>query len=205
MWGELARARFRTGALAGLTSVLVVNIFAQSRIFFAMAGDGLLPPVFARVAPGRGTPTVSIFLTGGAVALLASLLPIGTVAELANIGTLAAFVLVSAGVIALRRTRPDLPRPFRVPWLPWFPGLAALFCLYLMANLPALTWVRFGVWLGTGLIIYGAYSVRHSLLARRPEPARVPRPAAPARRPVPRPAPAMEAAEEPVPPDTNGQ
>lgn len=212
-----ASAAVSVGALAGLTSVLVVDIFAQSRIFFAMAGDGLLPPVFARVARGRGTPTVSIFLTGGAVALVASLLPIGTVAELANIGTLAAFVLVSAGVIVLRRLRPDLPRPFRVPWVPWFPALAALFCLYLMANLPALTWVRFGVWLATGLAIYFTYSVRHSLLARGPArevrpaaaevpaapAAREPRPAAePAagRRQVPRPVPAVEVAREPAPP-----
>ncbi|MDI6894632.1 MAG: amino acid permease [Bacillota bacterium] len=190
-----ASAAVSVGALAGLTSVLVVNIFAQSRIFFAMAGDGLLPPLFARVARGRGTPTVSIFLTGGAVALMASLLPIGTVAELANIGTLAAFVLVSAGVIALRRTRPDLPRPFRVPWVPWFPALAAMFCLYLMANLPVLTWVRFGVWLAAGLTIYSTYSVYNSRLARQP---------VPAAHPVPRPAPAMETAAEPAPgPDSS--
>ncbi|MFZ5769707.1 MAG: amino acid permease [Bacillota bacterium] len=189
-----ASAAVSVGALAGLTSVLVVDIFAQSRIFFAMAGDGMLPPVFASLEPRRGTPTFSTYLTGGTVALMASLLPIGTVAELANIGTLAAFVLVSAGVIALRRLRPDLPRPFRVPWVPWFPAFAAVFCLYLMANLPALTWVRFGVWLTIGLTIYFTYSLRHSLVARRA--AQAPTPAAPPV--VPRPAPGMEIAEEPA-------
>ncbi len=164
-----ASAMVSAGAIAGLTSVLLVNIYAQSRIFFAMARDGLLPPVLATVSRGRRAPYKATLVTGAAVALIGGLLPIEVVAELANIGTLGAFILVSAGVIALRHLRPDLKRPFRTPWVPVLPGLAILFSLYLMLSLPRLTWIRFFVWLVIGFLIYFGYGRHHSRLAQRPE------------------------------------
>ncbi len=163
-WGS---AVVSVGAIAGLTTVLLVNIFGQSRVFYSMARDGLLPPAFARLHPRLKTPVATTALTGTVVAAIAAFLPIGVVAELANIGTLAAFVLVSAGVVVLRHKRPDLARPFRVPLVPYLPALAAAFSLYLIANLPPFTWVRFFVWLFIGLGIYFAYGRKSSLLARK--------------------------------------
>ncbi len=154
------------GAVAGLTSVLLVNIYGQSRVFYAMARDGLLPALFARVNPRTGAPTAVIVLTGLAVALVAAFLPLATVAELANIGTLSAFVLVSAGVVVLRHRRPELARPFRVPLVPFLPALAATAALYLMTRLPLLTWMRFGAWLAAGAPIYFLYGRRRSRLPR---------------------------------------
>ena len=155
------------GALAGLTSVLLVDIFGQSRVFFSMSRDGLLPPMFSRVHPRFHTPVLVTVLTGFAVALIGGLLPIQDVAELANIGTLTAFILVSIGVVVLRRRRPNLRRPFRTPGVPFIPALTVVSALYLMTNLPVLTWVRFIVWLAIGLVIYFAWSRHHSNLARR--------------------------------------
>ncbi|MGQ9755560.1 MAG: amino acid permease [Desulfotomaculales bacterium] len=153
------------GAIAGITSVLLVMIYAQSRVFFAMARDGLLPPVFTRIHARYKTPYVTVVVTGAVVVLTAGFLPIEMVAQLANIGTLTAFVITSAGVLILRRTRPDIPRPFKVPGAPVTPILAVAFCVYLMFNLPSITWVRFAVWMSLGLLVYFLYSYRHSALA----------------------------------------
>jgi basic amino acid/polyamine antiporter, APA family len=156
------------GALAGLTSVILVLLMGQSRVFFAMSRDQLLPPAFSTVSRRFRTPYRTTIATGLVVAALTFLLPLKTLAELVNIGTLFAFLLVSVGVIVLRRTRPDLPRPFRVPWMPVIPILSALASLWLMLNLQTTTWIRFGVWLVVGLVIYFTYSVRHSRLAAEP-------------------------------------
>jgi APA family basic amino acid/polyamine antiporter len=153
------------GALAGLTSVVMILMLGQSRVLFAMSRDHLLPPGMAAVHPRYGTPYKITIGTGIFVALLAGFLPLGTLAELVNIGTLFAFVLVSIGVIVLRRTRPDLHRSFRVPLVPLLPIVSALACFYLMLNLPADTWVRFAVWMLLGVAIYYAYGRRHSRLA----------------------------------------
>lgn len=160
-WGS---ALVSVGALAGLTSVLLVNMYGQSRIFFAMARDGLLPPIFFRVHPKYRTPYLDSLIIGVVVALIGALMPIGTVAELANIGTLSAFIVVSIGVLVLRRAKPDLPRPFRTPLMPVTPLLAIAFAVYLIFNLPPLTWIRFFVWLALGLAIYFLYSRHHSRL-----------------------------------------
>ena len=154
------------GAIAGLTTVMLVLYYGLTRVFLAMSRDGLLPPVFARVNPRTGTPVRVILISGLAMAAVAGFTPIGQVAELVNIGTLAAFFLVCLGVIGLRYTHPDLPRPFRTPWSPLVPLLGAASCLYLAAQLPLVTWLRFGLWLALGLVIYFVYSRRHSALAQ---------------------------------------
>jgi APA family basic amino acid/polyamine antiporter len=155
------------GALAGLTTVLLVLIFGQSRIFFSMARDGLLPRVFSAVHPAFRTPHRSTLIVGVLVALLGAFTPIDVLAELTNIGTLAAFVLVSLAVWRLRYTQPDLPRGFRVPWVPVIPILSALASLALIVSLPGITILRFVVWLAVGLIVYFAYSRHHSELQKR--------------------------------------
>ncbi len=153
------------GAIVATTAVLLVFQLAQPRIFFAMARDGLLPRSLARVHPRFGTPWVTTLLTGGAVAAGAGIFDISEAADLTNIGTLFAFVLVCAGVLILRRTDPDLPRPFRCPGAPWIPLLGIASCAVLMAALPAITWLRFVVWLTLGLVVYGLYGWSHSRLA----------------------------------------
>jgi APA family basic amino acid/polyamine antiporter len=155
------------GALAGLTTVLLVLIFGQSRIFFSMARDGLLPRALSAVHPTFRTPHRSTLIVGVFVALLGAFTPIDVLAELTNIGTLAAFVLVSLAVWRLRSTQPDLPRGFRVPWVPVIPILSALASLVLIVSLPGITIVRFVVWLAVGLIVYFAYSRHHSELQKR--------------------------------------
>ena len=155
------------GALAGLSSVILVLLLGQPRIFHRMATDGLLPPVFSKVHPRFRTPFVTTIVTGLAAAAFASLFPIGVLSELVSIGTLLAFVIVSLSVIILRRTRPDLPRKFRTPWVPLVPILGALICLVQMVFLPWQTWLRLLIWLGLGLLIYFGYSRRHSALAPR--------------------------------------
>jgi len=162
-----AAALVSIGAVSGLTSVLLVMLLGQSRVFFAMSRDCLLPPWAAAVHPRYRTPYKVTIGTGTVVALASGLLPIGTLAELCNIGTLFAFVIVSAGVLILRRTHPDRPRPFRCPGAPVVPLLGIAFCFYLMASLPWQTWVRFIVWLAIGLVIYFSYGVKHSKLATR--------------------------------------
>jgi APA family basic amino acid/polyamine antiporter len=158
------------GAIAGLTTVLLALLYAQSRIFFAMSRDGLLPPLFAQVHPSFRTPYISQALIGAIVAVVAALTPIDIVAELVNVGTLAAFILVSIGVILLRRREPGLPRGFRVPALPWIPLLSIAGCLVLIAKLPPLTLVRFVIWLAIGLAVYYGYGRNHSRV-RDDEPA----------------------------------
>jgi APA family basic amino acid/polyamine antiporter len=154
------------GALAGLTSVVMILLLGQSRVLFAMSRDHLLPPVIGRVHRRYRTPYRITIGTGIVVAVLAGFLPLSALAELVNIGTLFAFVLVSIGVLVLRRTRPDLPRAFRVPGVPVLPIVSALACTWLMLNLPTATWIRFGVWMALGLVLYFAYSHRRSRLAQ---------------------------------------
>ncbi|MGO9182608.1 amino acid permease [Mycobacterium sp.] len=154
------------GALAGLTTVVMVLMLGQCRILFAMARDGLLPRRLAKTGP-RGTPVRITVLVAVLVAVTASVFPIDKLEEMVNVGTLFAFVLVSAGVMVLRRTRPDLERGFRAPWVPVLPIASICACVWLMVNLTALTWVRFGVWLVVGTVIYAAYGYRHSAQGRR--------------------------------------
>src|SRR6188472_2522760 len=161
-----ATALISAGALAGITSVLLVFQLAQPRIFMAMARDGLLPQYFAKIHPRFRTPHITTIWTGVAVGGVAMLTDIGSLADLTNIGTLFAFVLVCLGVIVLRRTNRERPRPFRVPFVPVFPLLGVVFCFALMLSLPIETWGRFFIWLAIGLSIYFAYSVRHSKLRR---------------------------------------
>ncbi|HXW06329.1 MAG TPA: amino acid permease [Vicinamibacterales bacterium] len=152
------------GAVFATTSVLIVFQLGQPRIFFAMARDGLLPAWAARVHPRFRTPYVTTVLTGVVVALFAGVANINEVVELTNIGTLFAFVLVAAGILVLRRTDPDRPRPFRTPFVPAVPLLAIVCCGYLMLELPLTTWIRFGVWLAIGLILYFLYGLHRSRL-----------------------------------------
>jgi APA family basic amino acid/polyamine antiporter len=159
-----AQALVSAGALAGLTSVLLVFQLGQPRIFMAMARDGLLPRYFARIHPRFRTPHITTIWTGVAVGGVAMITDIGSLADLTNIGTLFAFVLVCLGVIVLRRTDKNRPRPFRVPMVPLFPILGVFFCGVLMLSLPIETWLRFFGWLIIGLAIYFLYSVRHSRL-----------------------------------------
>jgi basic amino acid/polyamine antiporter, APA family len=150
------------GALAGLTSVVMILMLGQSRVLFAMSRDHLLPPTLARVHPKYGTPYTITIATGVFVAILAAVVPLEELANLVNIGTLFAFVLVSIGVIVLRRTRPELPRAFRVPLMPVLPIVSALACFWLMLNLPGDTWARFLVWMALGFVLYFAYGRRRS-------------------------------------------
>ena len=138
------------GAIAGLTTVMLVLYYGLTRVFLAMSRDGLLPPAFARLNPRTATPVRVILAAGLVMASIAGFTPIGTVAELVNIGTLAAFFLVCLGVVFLRHTHPDLPRPFRTPFSPLIPLLGAACCLYLALQLPPVTWLRFGIWLAVG-------------------------------------------------------
>ncbi|MGB8390232.1 APC family permease [Mycobacterium sp.] len=154
------------GALAGLTTVVMVLMLGQCRVLFAMARDGLLPRQLARTS-SRGTPVRITVLVAVLVAVTASVFPIAKLEEMVNVGTLFAFVLVSAGVMVLRRTRPDLERGFRTPWVPVLPIASIAACAWLMVNLTALTWVRFGVWLVVGTAIYAGYGYRHSVQGRR--------------------------------------
>ena len=153
------------GAIAGLASVVLVMLMAQPRIFFSMSRDGLLPPVFGKVHPKFQTPYITTILTGVVCALIAGTFPIGLLGELVSIGTLLAFVIVSAGIIVLRRKSPDIPRPFKTPLVPIVPILAILICGYMMYSLPGDTWIRLIVWLGLGLAIYFLYGKSHSRIA----------------------------------------
>ncbi|HUW98437.1 MAG TPA: amino acid permease [Acidiferrobacter sp.] len=153
------------GAIVGLTSVMLVLFYGLTRIFLAMARDGLLPEGFAAINKRTKTPIRVILVSGVFMALIAGLTPIGYVAELVNIGTLAAFTIVCSGVLVLRYTRPDLPRPFRAPGSPIVPLLGIGFCIYLMLSLPLFTWIRFLVWFLIGIVIYVGYGRSHSRLA----------------------------------------
>lgn len=153
------------GVIAGLTTVMLVLYYGLTRIIFAMARDGLLPRFFADINEKTHTPIRVIILCGILMATLAGFVPLGELAELVNIGTLAAFVMVCLGVIILRRLHPEMHRPFKTPFSPLIPLLGMLSCATLTAFLPAITWVRFVVWLLIGLVIYFRYSMHHSKLA----------------------------------------
>ena len=160
-----ASALISTGVIAGLTTVMLVLYYGLTRIIFAMSRDGLLSSFFSEVNPKTQTPIRVIVLCGIIMALIAGFMPLGDLAELVNIGTLAAFVLVCLGVIVLRITKPDMERPFRTPFSPLFPVLGMLSCAALMAFLPSITWLRFVVWLVIGLVVYFGYSIHRSRLA----------------------------------------
>ncbi|MEV0461400.1 amino acid permease [Nocardia tengchongensis] len=151
------------GALAGLTTVVMVLFLGQTRVLFAMARDGLMPRKLAHTGP-KGTPVRITAIVGVICAVLAGFVDFGTLEEMVNIGTLFAFVLVSIGVVVLRRTRPDLPRGFTVPWVPFIPILSVIACAWLMFNLSVETWLRFVIWMALGMVVYFAYGRRHSLL-----------------------------------------
>jgi APA family basic amino acid/polyamine antiporter len=158
-WGG---ALVATGAIIGMVSTLLVTIYGQVRIFMVMARDGLLPKSFSKIHPKHRTPHVCTWVTGIATAAIAGLFPLPMIIDLCNIGTLFAFVLVSVGVIVLRKTEPQVERKFRTPGVPFTPLVTIGFCFYLMYSLPTVTWFRFGLWLLGGLAVYFLYSVRHS-------------------------------------------
>ena len=160
-WGS---ALVSVGAVCGISSVLLVMTFGTTRLFFALSRDGLLPKVFSEVHPKYGTPIKSTMLVGVMCSVVAGFFPIGKVAELVNIGTLAAFIIVSISVIVLRKKHPDVHRPFSCPLVPIVPILAVLFCSFLIMQLPTFTKMAFVVWLVIGLFIYFTYGKKHSVL-----------------------------------------
>jgi basic amino acid/polyamine antiporter, APA family len=171
-WGATV---ISVGALVAITSVVLTILYGQTRITFAMSRDGLMPRFLSNVNERTGTPILVTIVFALLISLLAAFVPLTTIAELVNIGTLFAFVLVNIGVIVLRRTRPDLERGFRVPLVPLFPIIGIGLCLYLMFDLPGDTWLRFVVWMALGLVVYLAYSRSHSQLRNpAPEPPREP-------------------------------
>jgi len=167
-WRAAAVGIVAFGSVVAHTAVLLVFQLGQPRIFFSMARDGLLPPAFARVHPRFRTPHVTTILTGAAVGVCAMFTSIDEMVDLTNIGTLFAFILVSVGILVLRRRDPGRPRAFRTPGAPIVPLLGILSCAYLMLGLPWVTWMRFGLWLLAGLVVYGLYGARRSALAARP-------------------------------------
>ncbi|WP_461202539.1 amino acid permease [Anoxybacillus sp. TBDG-1] len=152
------------GAITGITTVLLVMLYAQTRLFYAISRDGLLPSLFAKVSERKQVPLVNSWVTGIAVSIFAGVIPLNKLAHLTNIGTLFAFTTVAIGILILRKTEPDLKRSFMVPFVPVIPLLAVAFCLYLALQLPATTWLSFGGWLAVGLVIYFLYGRKHSKL-----------------------------------------
>ncbi|MER6997044.1 amino acid permease [Streptomyces sp. NPDC000410] len=155
------------GAAVGLTTVCMILLLGQTRVFFAMSRDGLLPRFFSITHPRFGTPYRPTILLGVVIAIVAGFTSINELATLVNIGTLFAFVVVALGVIILRRTRPDLHRAFRTPWVPLIPILSIAATVWLMLNLPAETWIRFAIWMAIGVVVYFLYGRSHSRLHRR--------------------------------------
>ena len=162
-WGA---ALVGTGAVIGMISTLIVMLYGQIRIFMVMSRDGLLPKVFSHVHPVHKTPNRCTIITGTYAAIMAGFLPLDLIMQLCNIGTLFAFILVSGGVIVLRKTMPNVERKFKCPWVPVLPILTTLACLYLMSALPALTWICFGIWLAIGIAIYVLFGRHHSELQK---------------------------------------
>ena len=152
----------KIAAIAGLSSVILVMLLGQPRIFYTMSKDGLLPPVFSKVHPKFQTPYVSTIITGSLAMIIAGILPISILGELVSIGTLLAFIIVCISVLVLRKSKPDLHRPFRTPWVPLIPILGAVFCLIQMLALPGDTWLRLIIWMAIGFAIYFLYGVKHS-------------------------------------------
>ncbi|MCH3963374.1 MAG: amino acid permease [Clostridium sp.] len=160
-WGS---ALVGTGAVIGMISTILVILYGQVRIFMVMARDGLLPKVFSSINESHRTPGICTIVTGCITALICGFFPLNIIIELCNIGTLSAFLFVSAGIIVLRKTMPDIQRKFRCPGVPFTPILTILFCIYLMISLPSVTWIRFLIWTGAGLAIYFLYGMKNSLL-----------------------------------------
>lgn len=158
------RPIIKIAAIAGLSSVILVMLMGQPRIFFSMSKDGLLPPIFSRVHPRFKTPYVSTLITGFVALILAGILPINILGELVSIGTLLAFAIVCIGIIILRVNKPDIPRSFRTPWVPLIPILGAGICILQMFSLPWETWARLIIWMAVGFVIYFTYGIRKSRL-----------------------------------------
>jgi APA family basic amino acid/polyamine antiporter len=162
----------KIAAIAGLSSVILVMLMGQPRIFYSMSKVGLLPPLFSKVHAKYKTPYISTILTGCVAIVLAGVLPISILGELVSIGTLLAFAIVCISIIVLRKTRPDIERPFRTPFVPLIPILGALICFVQMAALPMDTWLRLIIWMALGFIIYFAYGYRHSKLRNSNNPSK---------------------------------
>ncbi|SDY58424.1 amino acid permease [Thermoactinomyces sp. DSM 45892] len=154
------------GAILGLTTVILVMLYGQTRIFYAMSRDGLLPKFFSDVDEKHSTPYKATWLVGTIAALIGGVFKLDTLAEMVNIGTLFAFMLVCIGVLVLRKTEPDLPRKFKTPFVPFVPALGILFCGYLILQLQLITWIAFGIWFVIGLVVYFGYSRKHSLIGQ---------------------------------------
>ncbi|MDC2867157.1 amino acid permease [Bacillus sp. BP-3] len=152
------------GAITGITTVMLVMMYGQVRVSYAMSRDGLLPSRFAKVHPQFKTPFLNTWITGIIAALISGLVDLSVLAHLVNIGTLSAFALVAVAVIVMRKTHPDLPRAFKAPLVPFLPALTVIFCVYLMLQLPAITWKSFGVWMVIGIGVYFLYSRKNSAL-----------------------------------------
>src|SRR5205085_4791328 len=168
-WGSLL---VKIGAICGLSSTMVVMLLGQSRVFFSMSRDGLLPRAASAIHTRFRTPYLSSIFVGIFVAIFASVIPIGILGELVSIGTLLAFVIVCAGVWMIRRSNPELPRPFKTPWVPFVPIMGIVISLLMMAGLPGDTWLRLVIWLIIGMVIYFSYGRNHSrvqIAAREPK------------------------------------
>ncbi|MCT3328064.1 amino acid permease [Lactiplantibacillus pentosus] len=152
------------GAILGMTTVMLVCLYGQTRISFSMSHDGLLPHVFSDISAKTGAPLKSTVLFGTIAAIMGGFIPLADLAELVNIGTLTAFTLVSFSILRLRKTQPDLRRPFKTPWVPFVPIMSIICCIFLLINLKPVTWIRFVVWLAIGMVVYFSYSVKHSQL-----------------------------------------
>jgi APA family basic amino acid/polyamine antiporter len=152
------------GAITGITTVLLVMMFGQVRVSYAMSRDGLLPKPLSKVHPTLKTPFLNTWTTGIIAALISGLIDLNVLAHLVNMGTLSAFALVAVTVIVLRKTHPDMPRAFKAPLVPFLPLITVAFCLYLMIELPAITWISFVVWMTIGIIVYMVYGRKHSAL-----------------------------------------